>query len=156
MTSRTRRAELAVLAVLALLAAAVLSGCKDPYGTAAKAANDTAIAIASAENAVAALQQGNTITATEAKNILGYLNAANSLDLQFTTCIGTLHLNKFAVGYLACAQAFLNGLRDPNELANLRVSNPASQQKVDLIVNAITVIVQGVVTALQSSSAGGQ
>ena len=127
-------------------------GCNDPGAVAAKAANDVATAIGAAETTIGQLQAGGTISAAEAKNILGYLNAANSLDSQFISCIGTVHAAKGAAsGYLTCAQTFLNGLQDPAELANLRVSNPASQQKVDLVVNSVTLILQTVITALSGS-----
>ena len=153
MTHRTLRCELRFIAAIAVLAAAIaLSGCNDPGAVAAKAANDVATAIGAAETTIGQLQAGGTISATEAKNILGYLNAANSLDSQFISCIGTVHAAKGAAsGYLTCAQTFLNGLQDPAELANLRVSNPASQQKVDLVVNSVTLILQTVITALSGS-----
>lgn len=132
--------------VVGCILACGLIGCKDPYATAVKVDNDVAAVIAAAEPAVTQLADNGDISAVEAGRILDYLNAANTLDGEFGSCIQIVHApngttKASATGYAACGQQFLAGLQNPTLLADLQVTNPASQAKVMLIANSISLII---------------
>jgi hypothetical protein len=133
-----------VLALALLLA----TGCKDPYGVAAKLAQDVAISVNQADVTIDALRVQGTITADEERQILGYLSTLNTLDGQYIACVQVAHNSTIAGGFTKCAQVLAADMGDPSTLAALHVSNQASQAKVAAVANGIVTLVTVTITAL--------
>jgi hypothetical protein len=124
-------------------------GCNNPYGIAAKLAQDVAVSVNQADVTVDTLRVQGTISANEEREILGYLNSINTLDGQYIGCVQAAHANTGTVGgFTACAQTLAKGLGNPATLAAIHVTNPASQQKITAIVQAVVTLVTATVTAL--------
>jgi hypothetical protein len=133
------------LLVLLLL---TLTACNDPYGVAAKLAQDVAVADNQAAVSVDQLRTQGTITPTEERAVLGYLTSINTLDGQYIGCVQVAHGSTVVGGFTKCVQALLVGIGDPTTLAALHVSNPASQAKLVAIVQAIDSLVNATSVAL--------
>ena len=137
--------------LLAITLALSMAGyaCNDPYGVAAKLAQDVAVSVNQADVTVDQLRVQGTITADEERSILGYLNSINTLDGVYIGCVQQAHANTGTVGgFTACAQSLASGVGNPATLTAIHVSNPASQQKVTAIVQAVITLVTATVTAL--------
>ena len=138
----------AVLAI-ALLLVPFTTACTDPYGIAAKLAQDVAVSVNQADVTVDSLRVQGTLTADEERSILGYLNSLNTLDGQYIGCVQAAHANTGTVGgFTACAQTLSTGIGNPTTLAALHVSNATSQAKVTAVAQAIVTLVTATITAL--------
>jgi len=143
--ARLARRKLSLLLPLLLL----LSGCKDPYGSCVRAGADIAGGITTAMQTVDSIEKAGQMTATEEKNILGYLEYANKADAVFLTCVSTAHTSGSKTGtYTACATAFQNTLNNPAQLALLHVTNPTTQTTVTSLTSAIVTSVGALITGL--------
>lgn len=140
--------------LLAALAIAVLwmAGCKDPYGGCVKAGAAIGVSIGQGMNTVANLQQQGLISATEAINIISYLEYANKADEAFLTCVATAHTSGSKAGsFTGCATVFNVTLNSPSALLLIKVNNPGASQTISTVVNAVTTGVTAVEATL-----GGQ
>lgn len=136
------------IAMVALVAMLGVAGCKDPYGACAKAGADIASGINKGMTTVHNLETRGVITATEAINVLGYLEYANKADEAFLACVASAHGTPAKSGaFTACAQAFNSTLNNPTQLALIHVNDSAAASEVSLIVqsvsDAVTLIVSG-------------
>lgn len=126
----------------------LLIACNDPYGVAAKLAQDVAVSVNQADTTIDALRVQGTVSADEERNILGYLNTLNTLDGQYIACVQVAHGQSTAGGFTRCAQTLATGIGDPNTLAALHVSNASSQEKVRAVAQGIATLVTVTITAL--------
>jgi hypothetical protein len=132
-----------------LLVVLLLSGCRDPYGSSAKAGGDIASGIAAAFSTIDQLRVQQTITPTEELSVAGYLKYANDADKAFLTCVSIAHDNGNKAGtYTACAQTFNSSINTPAELALVKVNNPSASNAVNLIVNGLTAGVKAIISGL--------
>lgn len=135
--------------IIVLSAALFGTGCSDPYGVAAKLAQDVAVSVNQADLTVDQLRVAGTISDTEERSILGYLSSLNTLDGVYIGCVQAAHANsKTTGGFTACAQTFATAMGNPDTLAALHVSNPNSQQTVTAVARAIVALVNATVAAL--------
>jgi hypothetical protein len=135
--------------VLALLLFVSLTGCTDPYGVAAKLAQDVAVSVNQADVTIDQFRVDGTVTNDEERTILGYLGSLNTLDGNYLACVQDAHASPTKVGgFTACAQSLASAMGNPATLAALHVSNPASQAKVTAVVQGITTLVETTITAL--------
>jgi hypothetical protein len=135
------------LLILPLLLA--LTGCSDPYGTAAKLAQDVAVTVNQADVTVDQFRVAGTVSADEERAILGYLSSLNTLDGVYIGCVQAAHGNTGTVGgFTACAQNLASSVGNPATLAAIHVSNPDTQAKVTAIVQGIVTLVNTTITAL--------
>lgn len=123
-------------------------GCNDPYGTAAKLAQDVAVSVDQASKSVDQLRLQGTVSVSEEKNILSYLNSLNTLDGQYVSCIQVSHGSSIPGGLTKCAQTFETGMGNPNVLVALHVENPDSQAEVLAAANGIVTLTTLTITAL--------
>jgi hypothetical protein len=145
--SRVNYSKLRNLVALVLLSP--LWGCNDPYGTAAKLAQDVAVAVNQADTTVDTFRMQGTITDSEERSILGYLNSLNTLDGVYIGCVQAAHANTGTVGdFTACAQTLVQAMGQPSTLAALHVSTLAGQSKVTAIAQGIVTLAQTTITAL--------
>jgi hypothetical protein len=134
---------------LPLVLLLVLTGCKDPYGSSAKAGGDIALGIAAAFSTVDQLRVQGTITPAEELNVVGYLKFANDSDKAFLTCVSVAHDNGNKAGtYTACAQTFNTSINNPAELALIKVNNASASSTVNLVVNGLTAATKAIVSGL--------
>jgi hypothetical protein len=139
----TKKVFLAVILTLSL------TGCQDPYGACEKASLDIANGIAAGMKSVDSLRVAGAISTQEETNILGYLKFANDGNGAFAACAKSAHTAGSKAGaYTACAQQFQQALNNPQELSLIRVTNPQSQQSVQLIITSVNTGVTAVLTAL--------
>jgi hypothetical protein len=138
------------IAVLcSIILAFSIAGCSDPYGACEQGALTVANSISTGMQSVDAFRQAGKITPQEEGNILGYLKFANDTNGAFAVCAQQAHNAGSKSGaYTACAQTFVTALNNPQELALIHVSNPNSQQEVQLIVTGIATGVNGILVAL--------
>jgi len=126
-----------------------LGGCTDPYGTAAKLAQDVAVSVNQADTTVDQFRIQGTITPIEERSIFGYLSSLNMLDGAYIGCVQAAHANTGTTGgFTACAQTLATGMGNPSTLAALHVSNPDSQAKITAIAQGIVTLVNTTVVAL--------
>lgn len=130
------------------LALTLCIGCKDPYGVAAKLAQDVAVSVNQSNIVIDDLRVQGTISADEERNILGYLSSLNTFDGQYISCVQVAHGQSLAGGFTKCAESLSSSIGDPATLTALHVSNPASQQKVTLVAQGIVTLVTTTITAL--------
>ena len=134
---------------LTLTLALACAGCNDPYGTAAKLAQDVAVSVNQASTLTDQLRSQGTLTPLEERQVLGYLGTLNTLDGQYIGCVQAAHTNTGTTGgFTACAQTLATGIGNPSTLPALHVVNPTSQQKVIAAAQAILTLVTVTVTAL--------
>ena len=122
--------------------------CNDPYGVAAKLAQDVAVSVNQADATVDQLRVAGAITPTEERSVLGYLNSVNTFDGQYIGCVQAAHGSTVAGGFTKCATTLLTSLGDPTTLTSLHIVNPQSQAKVTAIAQGISSIVSSVMLAL--------
>ena len=135
--------------VFALVLSGLMLACNDPYGVAAKLAQDVAVSVNQADVTVDQLRVAGTISADEERSILGYLSSINTLDGQYIGCVQQAHANTGTIGgFTACAQSLATGLGNPATLTAIHVTHQASQAKVTAIVQAVVTLVTATVTAL--------
>jgi len=138
-----KRIAILVLAVLPMM------GCNDAYGTAAKLAQDVAVAVNQGSTVVDQLRVAGSISDQEERSIIGYLTSLNTLDGVYIGCVQAAHANTGTVGgFTACAQTLATAMGNPSTLAALHVSNAASQAKVTGVAQGIIALVQATITAL--------
>ena len=141
-----RRLVLVPVLVLALFA---VTACNNPYGIAAKLAQDIAVSVNQADVTVDQIRVQGAISANEERAILGYLSSINTLDGQYIGCVQQAHANTGTIGgFTACVQTLAKGIGDLATLAAIHVTNPASQAKVTAVVQAVVTLVTATVTAL--------
>jgi hypothetical protein len=135
--------------VIIIMLAMAMTGCSDPYGTAAKLAQDVAVSINQADITIDQFRVAGTVTTDEERLILGYLSSLNTLDGTYIACVQAAHISTTKVGgFTACANSLAQAMGDPTTLAALHVSNPASQAKVTAVVQGIVTLVETTITAL--------
>lgn len=126
-----------------------MAACTDPYGTAAKLAQDVAVSVNQASLTVDQFRVAGTISVSEEDSILIYLNSLNAVDGVYIGCVQSAHLAQTGVGsFTNCANSLLSPMQNPATLIALHVSNPASQAKVTAIVQGIVTLVETTITAL--------
>lgn len=137
------------LFAMALFSLLPMVGCTDPYGTAAKLAQDVAVSVNQADTTVDSFRVAGTISASEERSILGYLSSLNTLDGVYIGCVQAAHANTGTVGgFTSCAQTLATAMGNPATLTELHVSNPASQAKVTAVAQGIITLVETTITAL--------
>ena len=121
---------LLVSVIITLCLSLSLYGCTDPYGVAAKLAQDVAVSVNQADSTIDSFRTQGSISADEERNILGYLNSLNTIDAQYIACVQVAHGQSFAGGFTKCAQTLASAMGDPTTLAALHISNSAKQTEV--------------------------
>jgi hypothetical protein len=119
-----------------------------PYGIASKLADDVALSINQGDALVDAWRVQGILTSADERNILGWSNLANTVNIQYIACIRAVHLQSAAGGFSGCAKSLSSGLGDPATLTALHISNPKSQGNVTQIAQDIVGLVTGAITAL--------
>lgn len=141
--------SLSILVFVLVVSIFGATGCNDPYGIAAKLAQDVAVSVNQAGVTIDSFRVEGTISDTEERSILGYLNSLNTLDGAYIGCVQAAHANKGTVGgFTSCAQTLATAMGNPAMLAALHVSNPASQAKVTAVAQGIVTLVETTITAL--------
>lgn len=126
-----------------------LAGCSDPYGNAAKLAQDVAITVSQADVTVDQFRVAGTISADEERSILGYLSSLNTVDGVYIGCVQSAHANTSTVGgFTSCAKNLASSIGNPTTLTAIHVSNPDSQAKITAVVQGIVTLVDTTITAL--------
>lgn len=142
----------ALIAIAALVALLGVAGCKDPYGACAKAGADIASGIGKGMTTVQDLEAQGVISATEAINVLGYLEYANKADEAFLSCVASAHGAIAKSGaFTTCAQTFNLTLNNPTQLALIHVNDSAASSTVSLIVQGVTAGVTAIVSGLKGA-----
>lgn len=144
--SRVNYSKLRNLMALVLLSP--LCGCNDPYGTAAKLAQDVAVAVNQASATVDTFRMQGAVTDTEERSILGYLNSLNTVDGKYIACVQAAHGKSTAGGFTVCATTLKLAMGDPATLTALHINNAQKQQEVTAVANGIVTIVTTTITAL--------
>jgi hypothetical protein len=135
--------------ILLLLLISGFGSCKDPYGACEKGGLAIANGITAGMKTTDQLRVQGLISTQEETNILGYLKFANDANGAFAACAQAAHSAGSVTGsYTSCAQTFSNALAAPSELALLHVTNPQSQQNVQVLANSVVTGVTGIITAL--------
>ena len=135
------------LFVLALPLIFLLSGC-NPYGTAAKLAQDIAVSDGQAVATVDQLRAGGSITVQEERGIIGWLDSVNTLNGTYLSCVVAAHNQSTAGGFTACAQTLVAALGQPGTLQALRISNQAKQAEITAIGDGLVALASGTIAAL--------
>lgn len=73
-----------------------------------------------------------------------WVTLGQTLNAQLNTCINTTGGNKTKIA--ACITAFGSGLTNPAELAQLRILNPGTQTKIQVIATAVILAVNAALT----------
>jgi hypothetical protein len=135
--------------VLLLPLLLLLTGCNDPYGVAAKLAQDVAVSVNQADITIDQFRVAGSISVDEERTILGYLASLNTIDGTYISCVQAAHASATKVGgFTACASSLAAAMGNPATLAAIHVSNPESQAKVTAVVQGITTLVETTITAL--------
>lgn len=152
MTSSMTKRIHTLFAIAAIVAMLGVAGCKNPYGACAKAGADIASGIGKGMTTVQDLEAQGVISATEAINVLGYLEYANKADEAFLTCVASAHGTPAKSGaFTACAQAFNSTLNNPSQLALIHVNDSAASSTVSLIVQSVSTAVTAIVAGLKGA-----
>lgn len=125
-----------------------MAACTDPYGTAAKLAQDVAVSVNQADATIDQFRVQGIVTNDEERNILGWLNSLNTLDGAYIGCVQKAHLQSIVGGFTGCANSLANSMGSPATLAALHVGNPTSQIKVTAVAQGIVTLVTVTITAL--------
>lgn len=134
---------------LAFAMPALMIGCNDAYGTAAKLAQDVAIVVNQADVTIDNFRASGTVSASEERDILGYLNSLNTLNGTYIACVQAAHASTTKAGsFTGCAQSLVAAIGNPSTLQALHVSNQASQAKVTAVVQGIITLVETTISAL--------
>jgi hypothetical protein len=144
-----------VLPALLLLLIPFLSGCpKDPYTSAMQASLQVSDAVAQAIPIIQQLQSNNLITADEARQVYGYLNTVTTGNVSFRGAVRAAHTagQSTAAPYLAAASTFVQGINSAQALAAIHITNPQSQEKVMLYLQAISTVLNGIQTVINNNS----
>lgn len=126
----------------------LLAGCNDPYGIAAKLAQDVAVSDSQAVTLVDSLRVGGTLSPTEERSVVGWVSSLNTLNAQYISCVQVAHSSSLAGGFTKCATTFVSAMGDPRVQSALHISNVDSQQKVIAAVQAIETLINVTVTEL--------
>lgn len=153
---KLRRSMLGLFAVAAFIACAAF-GCpknQDPYTASMQASLQVSDAVAQAIPIVQQLQTNNLITPQEAHTVYSYLDSVTTGNGVFRQTAQSLHAahSTTAGAYITAAQTFVLGVNSPNVLASLHISNPQSQQKVMLYLQAISTVLNGIQTVINNNT----
>ena len=134
-----------------------LSGCpgsKDPYTASMQASLQVSDAVAQAIPIVQQLQTNNLITAAEAHTVYGYLDSVTTGNGVFRHTAQAAHAagNKTAAPYLAAASTFVQGVNSAQVLAAIHITNPDSQKKVLLYLEAVQTVLNGITTIINQNT----
>lgn len=142
-----------VLALMFPLFAFNCNSTDTPYGIALKAALDITDSAKTGADTADALRKNGTITASEEKEVLEYLQQVNDIDLKvYVPCVQSAHAAaKTKDGFLACAKSLQSSLSDPKLLAEVKITRDDSQQKVIQISQALINLAQAAVSAIQAT-----
>jgi hypothetical protein len=111
-------------------------------------------AVAQAIPIVQQLQTNNLITPEEAHSVYGYLDSVTTGNGVFRHSAQALHAGgtNTASEYLAAASTFVQGVNSAQALAAIHITNPASQQKVMLYLQAIATVLNGIQTVINQNT----
>lgn len=126
----------------------LLVACDKPYSTAAKLAQDVAETVHSGSVTVDEFRKNGSISVSEERRILGYMQSINTLDGEYINCIQAAHTTSTAGGFSRCVDSLLTGIQDPETLEDLHVFNPDAQRRVITIVRSIQTLATAAFTAL--------
>jgi hypothetical protein len=138
--------------------ALTLSACADAYKAAAKVADDLTKAVSSGIKISAELSNDGVTTLEERNNVLRFLDKLTDFNGVYKSKVRTIHAAELACAaskcnkaaeYISAANELVSAAKDPSVLALAHVSNPSSQKKVERIVTAINVVLDGAVLAIQ-------
>ena len=134
-----------------------LSGCpggKDPYTASMQASLQVSDAVAQAIPIVQQLQSTALITDAEAKIVYGYLQSVTVGNQSFRGAVTAAHdaHQAGAAPYLAAASTFVQGVNSASALAAIHITNPQSQEKVMLYLNAINTVLNGIATVINNNT----
>lgn len=122
-----------------------------PYGASGKAALDITDTLHTGADTVDALRIGGTITVEEERTALNAMSALNKLDIDYGSCITKVHAaGDVTSAYMDCANTFLSTVSTSDFLAQVRVSNPKSQQSILNTLSAVQNLLKAVMTQLQN------
>jgi len=98
------------------------------------------------------LQTSNLLTPAEAKQVYGYLQSVTVGNQAFRSSAKSLHAagNKTAASYISAADTFVKAVNSQAALAAIHISNPQSQAKVMLYLQAIDTVLNGIQTVISS------
>lgn len=137
--------------LLLVVATLLLTACPStPYGKAVKTGLDITDTLHTGADTVDKLRLSGSLTVDEERSALTYMNTLNYLDTDvYGPCIQAAHLaGGTSTELVACAQSFAASVSDPTVLAELHISNPQSQQKVQGIGQAVSNLLQTLIIAL--------
>lgn len=137
--------------LLLMAATLLLTACPStPYGKAVKTGLDITDTLHTGADTVDKLRLSGTLTVDEERSALTYMKTLNHLDTDvYGPCVQAAHLaGGTTTGFIACAQSFAASVNDPQVLNELHISNPQSQQKIQGIGQAISNLLQTLITAL--------
>jgi hypothetical protein len=138
-----------------LLAAGFLAGCpKDPYTAAMQASLSVSDSVAQAIPIVQQLQTSNVLTPDETRSVYGYLQSVTVGNGVFRHTAQSLHASgqTKAAAYIAAADTFVKGVNSTQALAAIHITNPQSQAKVMLYLQAIDTVLNGIDTIIQNNT----
>ena len=143
-------------AILGIILVLGLAGCtnKDPYTASMQASLSVSDAVAQAIPIVQQLQASNLITTEESKVVYGYLQSVTVGNGVFRNTARSLHASgqTTAAAYLGAADTFVKGVNSQQMLASIHISNPQSQAKVMLYLNAVDTVLTGIQTVINNNS----
>jgi hypothetical protein len=118
---------------VAVLLCASLIGCNSSPLAVANRAEDVLTAVIQVASA-----ETPAIPVSDQPAYTNFVNLAKTLDNQLSVCIaGVSGLTGQGAKFAACFTAFASGLFSPTELQQLRILNPATQNKIQLYATAV-------------------
>ena len=146
-----------ILAVPLLFLSLFVGGCpksQDPYTASMQASLSVSDSVAQAIPIIQELQTSNLLTPAEAKSVYSYLNSVTVGNQVFRTTARQLHAagNTTASAYIGAASTFIQGVDSTQTLAAIHISNPQSQAKVMLYLQAINTVLTGIQTVIQNNT----
>jgi hypothetical protein len=129
-------------AVVLLVAMLTVAGC-NTYQAALNAVNTAGQIFTIAQQDLPALEASGVIPAKDVPAVTGWLNAGIALQGQAKTCVTAAGTSGTKAALGNCLFVFANGLVSPTELANLRLLDKNTQQKVELWATAAVLAADG-------------
>ncbi len=154
---RIRKAGALLLLPMVMLLTMNLGTCNDPYGVAAKAAQDVAVIDNKGAQTIHSLFTSGLITAKEQTEALGWTGAIATMNDTYIGCVKNAHSQSTkAAGLAACAQTFSASLQNPTFLNSVHITNLNSQNTVIAIAGAASDAISAVIIAEQNFVAKGK
>lgn len=130
----------AVLALVMSLSLVSISGC-DAYQGAMNTANVVGNIVKIAQADLPQLQTAGIISATELPIVTGYLGAVQTADGAAITCINAAGTSAKKSAVVTCLNAIVTAVTAPALLTQLRILNPALQNKIELWIVGVQLAV---------------